>query len=30
MARQRSERLTTFKGWWQEEQQEAEGLLRRS
>jgi len=30
MARERSARLTTFKGWWQEEQQEAEGLLRRS
>jgi len=30
MARDRSARLTTFKGWWEEEQQEAEGLLRRS
>jgi uncharacterized protein len=29
MARQRTERLKVFKGWWAEEQKEAEGLLRR-
>ena len=30
MAKQRTERLKTFKGWWAEEQKEAEGLLRRN
>jgi uncharacterized protein len=29
MARERTERLNTFKSWWDEEQKEAEGLLRR-
>ncbi|KAE8442255.1 hypothetical protein EG329_003515 [Mollisiaceae sp. DMI_Dod_QoI] len=29
LARERTERLTTFKSWWEEEQREAEGLLRR-
>jgi uncharacterized protein len=29
MARERTERLKVFKGWWEEEQREAEGLLRR-
>lgn len=29
MARERTERLKTFKSWWEEEQKEAEGLLRR-
>ncbi len=29
MARERTERLKTFKGWWEEEQRDAEGLLRR-
>ncbi len=29
MARERTERLETFKSWWEEEQKEAEGLLRR-
>ena len=29
MAKQRTERLKMFKGWWAEEQKEAEGLLRR-
>jgi uncharacterized protein len=29
MARERTARLKTFKGWWEEEQREAEGLLRR-
>jgi uncharacterized protein len=29
MARERTQRLKTFKGWWEEEQKEAEGLLRR-
>lgn len=29
MARERTERLKIFKGWWAEEQKEAEGLLRR-
>jgi len=29
IARERTERLKTFKGWWEEEQREAEGLLRR-
>lgn len=30
LARERNERLKTFKGWWEEEQKEAEGILRRS
>ena len=30
MARQRTSRLTMFKSWWEDEQKEAEGLLRRS
>lgn len=30
MARERTERLKTFKSWWAEEQKDAEGLLRRS
>jgi uncharacterized protein len=30
MAKQRTERLKTFKDWWAAEQKEAEGLLRRS
>ncbi|KAH8596381.1 hypothetical protein B0O99DRAFT_620240 [Bisporella sp. PMI_857] len=30
MARDRTARLTMFKGWWEEEQREAEGVLRRS
>jgi uncharacterized protein len=29
LARERTERLTVFKSWWEEEQREAEGLLRR-
>ena len=29
MARERTERLNMFKGWWEDEQREAEGLLRR-
>lgn len=29
LARERTERLKIFKGWWEAEQQEAEGLLRR-
>jgi uncharacterized protein len=29
MARERTERLKVFKGWWEEEQREAEGVLRR-
>ena len=29
LARERTDRLKTFKGWWEEEQREAEGLLRR-
>ena len=29
MAKERTERLKIFKGWWAEEQKEAEGLLRR-
>ena len=29
LAKERTERLKTFKGWWDEEQREAEGLLRR-
>jgi uncharacterized protein len=29
MAQERTERLKTFKSWWEEEQKEAEGLLRR-
>lgn len=29
MARERTERLKVFRGWWEEEQREAEGLLRR-
>lgn len=29
MARERTERLKIFKGWWQDEQQVAEGLLKR-
>ncbi|KAK0106926.1 hypothetical protein ONS95_003642 [Cadophora gregata] len=29
MARERTERLNMFKSWWEEEQREAEGLLRR-
>ena len=29
LAKQRTERLKTFKGWWEEEQREAEGALRR-
>jgi len=29
MARERTERLRVFKGWWADEQREAEGLLRR-
>jgi len=29
MAKERTERLMTFKGWWEEEQKEAEGLLRK-
>ncbi|KAH7407909.1 hypothetical protein BKA64DRAFT_706310 [Cadophora sp. MPI-SDFR-AT-0126] len=29
MARERTDRLNMFKGWWEEEQREAEGLLRR-
>lgn len=28
MAEERTKRLATFKEWWEEEQQEAEGLLR--
>ncbi|RDL37487.1 Uncharacterized protein BP5553_04920 [Venustampulla echinocandica] len=30
MAKERTERLKTFKSWWTEEQKDAEGLLRRS
>lgn len=30
LAKERNERLQTFKGWWEEEQREAEGLLRRN
>lgn len=30
LARQRTERLQMFRGWWDEEQREAEGLLRRN
>jgi len=30
LAKERTERLKMFKGWWDEEQQEAEGLLRRN
>jgi uncharacterized protein len=30
MAKQRTERLKTFKAWWAEEEKEAEGLLRRN
>jgi len=30
LARERNERLKTFKSWWDEEQKEAEGLLRRT
>lgn len=30
MAKQRTQRLKEFKGWWAEEQKEAEGLLRRN
>lgn len=29
LARERTERLTIFKSWWEEEQREAEGVLRR-
>jgi uncharacterized protein len=29
LARERTERLRIFKGWWEEEQREAEGILRR-
>ena len=30
LARERAERLIVFKGWWEEEQREAEGSIRRS
>ena len=30
MAKERTERLKTFKGWWEEEQTDAEGLLKRA
>lgn len=30
LARERTKRLKTFKSWWEEEQREAEGLLRRN
>lgn len=30
LAKERTERLRMFKGWWEEEQKEAEGLLRRT
>jgi uncharacterized protein len=29
LAKERTERLKTFKGWWEEEQNDAEGLLRK-
>ncbi|TVY47922.1 Uncharacterized protein LOCC1_G001624, partial [Lachnellula occidentalis] len=29
IAKERTERLKTFKGWWEEEQKDAEGLLRK-